>query len=388
MHNQHTRYALNTTANDRSKPSHYVCCHRRREEHQCSRNPNLRSQPAITRALQRARIALHVDDLLVRSIGFEPTLRGRKILQELERLLPRLEDMMEPRAFDPQTESSHFRLCGPDNICAEIIPALCRKHSVEDYLVTFDFAPWSSDALDALEKGKLDLVLSIDDGLLPSHFQSEKLAREEWVCVVARNSKFGNSFTLKQYLSAAHLVVGTLPGVQTIPDKQCSNALGVKRRFSVRLPYFGAALNCLSGTNLVLTLTSGMSDLATCSSRLRLVQAPRQLEASTFFDGLASASEQRRATSVAATGSRNAASRYQILGSSFNRFDRDRRFRGSSAIGPLDHDRRCKHNTDSQYLIGETSRPETVAVSRIAQTGSRHAVTMARVASRCCNPAK
>jgi DNA-binding transcriptional LysR family regulator len=242
----------------------------------------LRSQPAITRALQRARIALQ-DDLLVRSsIGFEPTLRGRKILQELERLLPRLEDMMEPRAFDPQTGSSHFRLCGPDNICAEIIPALCRKHSVEDYLVTFDFAPWSSDALDALEKGKLDLVLSIDDGLLPSHFQSEKLAREEWVCVVARNSKFGNSFTLKQYLSAAHLVVGTLPGVQTIPDKQL-NALGVKRRFSVRLPYFGAALNCLFGTNLVLTLTSGMSDLATCNSRLRLVQAPRQLEGFHFL---------------------------------------------------------------------------------------------------------
>jgi DNA-binding transcriptional LysR family regulator len=40
------------------------------------------SQPAVSRALQRARVALQ-DELLVRSSsGFELTLRGRKILQE------------------------------------------------------------------------------------------------------------------------------------------------------------------------------------------------------------------------------------------------------------------------------------------------------------------
>src|SRR5215472_9082036 len=49
----------------------------------------LLSQPAVSRALQRARTTFQ-DDLLVRSPdGFEPTLRGRKILQELEGLLAR-----------------------------------------------------------------------------------------------------------------------------------------------------------------------------------------------------------------------------------------------------------------------------------------------------------
>src|SRR6202034_1095377 len=48
----------------------------------------LLSQPAVSRALQRARMMFQ-DDLLVRSPqGFELTLRGRKILQELESLLP------------------------------------------------------------------------------------------------------------------------------------------------------------------------------------------------------------------------------------------------------------------------------------------------------------
>jgi DNA-binding transcriptional LysR family regulator len=61
----------------------------------------LLSQPAVSRALQRAR-AMFQDDLLLRSPhGFELTLRGRKILQELEGLLPRMENLVTPNLFDP-----------------------------------------------------------------------------------------------------------------------------------------------------------------------------------------------------------------------------------------------------------------------------------------------
>ena len=47
------------------------------------------SQPAVSRALQRAR-SMFQDELVIRSSsGFELTLRGCKILQELEQLLPK-----------------------------------------------------------------------------------------------------------------------------------------------------------------------------------------------------------------------------------------------------------------------------------------------------------
>ena len=60
------------------------------------------SQPAVSRALQRAR-AMFQDDLLVRSPhGLELTLRGRKILDELEGLLPRVESLVAPDLFDPR----------------------------------------------------------------------------------------------------------------------------------------------------------------------------------------------------------------------------------------------------------------------------------------------
>src|SRR6267143_7230038 len=82
----------------------------------------LLSQPAVSRALQRAR-AMFQDHLLLRSPqGFELTLRGRKILQELEGLLPRMEHLVAPSVFDPMREKSHFRISGPDNVCTVLLP--------------------------------------------------------------------------------------------------------------------------------------------------------------------------------------------------------------------------------------------------------------------------
>src|SRR5580698_2741067 len=234
------------------------------------------SQPAVSRALQRSR-AMFEDDLLVRSPhGFELTLRGRKILEELEGLLPRMENLVAPAVFDPTRETSHFRISGPDNVCTVVLPRLCRQYANGRYQVQFEFLPWRSGIAELVEHGQVDLVLHIDDGLLPSHFQSERLYREDWICAVARASRFGDRLSLKQYLAANHIVVSTLPGVQTIPDKQLA-ALGAKRSSSIRVPYFGVALRCLPGTELVLTLTSGMTSAVLGNRELRLVKAPHEL---------------------------------------------------------------------------------------------------------------
>jgi DNA-binding transcriptional LysR family regulator len=122
----------------------------------------------------------------------------------------------------------------------------------------------------------------IDDGLLPSHFQSERLYREDWICVVARDSRFGDRLSLKQYLAASHIVVSTYAGVQTIPDKQLA-AVGAKRRSCIRVPYFGVALQCLPGTELMLTVTSGLRSVVEGNRELRVVKAPQELHAFHFL---------------------------------------------------------------------------------------------------------
>jgi DNA-binding transcriptional LysR family regulator len=156
----------------------------------------LLSQPAVSRALQRAR-SMFQDELVVRSFsGLELTLRGRKILQELEQLLPKIEGLVVPNVFDPKRERSNFRISGADNVCIALLPHLCRRYTTERYKVSFDFLLWQADAVDMLERGKLDLILHPDDGLLPSHLSSQRLY-EEWICAVVRESKFSDRLTLK-----------------------------------------------------------------------------------------------------------------------------------------------------------------------------------------------
>ena len=236
----------------------------------------LLSQPAVSRALQRARVMFR-DGLLVRSPnGFELTLRGRKILEELEILLPKLDRLVTPNTFDPMREKSHFRISGPDNVCTAVLPRLCRQYASGSYQVEFEFLPWQAGIPELVDRGQLDLILHIDDGLLPVHFHSEKLYREDWICSVARGSRFGERLSLKQYLAASHIVVASYGGVQTIPDKQLA-AVGARRSSSIRVPYFGVALQCLPGTELVLTLTSGMTSAVKRNRDVRLVKAPQEL---------------------------------------------------------------------------------------------------------------
>jgi DNA-binding transcriptional LysR family regulator len=70
--------------------------------------------------------------------------------------------------------------------------------------------------------------------------------------------------------------------VQTIPDKQPA-AVRAKRSSCIRVPYFGMALECLSGTELVLTVTSGLSSVVRGNRALRVVKAPRELHPFRFL---------------------------------------------------------------------------------------------------------
>jgi len=241
----------------------------------------LLSQPAVSRALGRARVTFG-DELLVRGPrGLEPTPHGRKLLAELEQILPRIEALAGRIAFDPQREAAIFRISGPDNACTALLPGLIRQQLDQHLLTCIEVHPWQESALDQLERGQLDLIFLIEDGLLPSHLQFEPLYREEWVCLVDHDHPVREPFTLESYLASEHIAVSTLPGVQSLPEKRLA-ALGHTRRNAIRLPYFGTALACVPGTPLILTATTSMLALVPKASNLRVLAAPRELTGFNF----------------------------------------------------------------------------------------------------------
>src|SRR5215831_5273126 len=68
------------------------------------------SQPAMSRAFERLR-EMFGDALLVRSgRAYERTVRGERILRELESLMPRLEALVGGADFDPAQSRERFRV--------------------------------------------------------------------------------------------------------------------------------------------------------------------------------------------------------------------------------------------------------------------------------------
>src|SRR5580704_1666550 len=124
MHNRHSRHASRETTTSRFEPADYTCGDCGEKSITAAASRLFLSQPAVSRALQRARVMFQ-DDLPVRSPqSFELTWRGRKILRELEGLLPRMENLVAPNPFDAAREKINFLISGPEHRGAPpLVPA-------------------------------------------------------------------------------------------------------------------------------------------------------------------------------------------------------------------------------------------------------------------------
>jgi DNA-binding transcriptional LysR family regulator len=233
----------------------------------------LRSQPAISRAFQRLR-DMFQDDLLIRTpTGYEPTPRGQRLLQELETILPQLDHLLSGSGFDPDKDEAHFRISATDYASHVLCPVLCQRVLPVKRKVSFEFIPWQEGALEGLERGRLDLMLTADDGHSPAQLLSEEIFEESLVCVVAKESHYPRRLTLKQYLAASHIGVSVRGGLQTVPEKRLA-AIGQQIHCAIQVPYFAAAIRSVAGTNLIATVPKRLAESEAGNPGIKIIDPP------------------------------------------------------------------------------------------------------------------
>jgi DNA-binding transcriptional LysR family regulator len=234
------------------------------------------SQPAVSRSLQRLR-SMFKDDLFIRGpTEYRLTRKGQTILSELEISLPKLESLFETEHFDPASEETTFRIAGRDHAFSVLCPVFCRQFVPGANKVSFEFIAAHDASFDAMDRGRLDLVLCTDDEVIPPHFQSEVLYQEEVVCVVAKENPLPRQLTLKHYLDAWHITIRIKGSEPTIVEKSLAS-LGVKRRSSIRVPYLWAALRSVAGTNFMVTVPKRLGNALKNDRALRILKPPPEL---------------------------------------------------------------------------------------------------------------
>ena len=230
----------------------------------------LLSQPAVSRALDRLRDTFH-DDLLIRTPnGYEPTPKGQRLLHELETILPCLDRLMAGCDFDPATEDATFRIAATDHAALLLVPQLSNFVLSKPTKVDFSFLPLHAGQYEALEKGRLDLVLNADHD---TSLNKEVIFEVDFVCVVSRKSKFERAITLKQYLAAQHVAVDIIGGVQTHPDKHLA-AIGEKRRCPLVVAQHTVAMRVAAVTDMIATVPRRMALLEAPKKVTKILEAP------------------------------------------------------------------------------------------------------------------
>jgi DNA-binding transcriptional LysR family regulator len=237
------------------------------------------SQPAMSRALQRLR--RHFDDeLLVRGPeGYSLTPRAERIHAQLATAVTELDHLFATETFDPATSPQSLRLAVSDYTVAAFGPALVQRILKESPNSTVICEALDARAFDKLDAGTLDLV--VYGSAAPHRYRSQQLFSDRFVCVVAAEHPLAgrNSVSLPQYLRWPHLSIDVgRPWVDLALE-----ARDAARRVAVVMPYHVVGSSILPGTDLVLTVPARLVNQFADSTRVRVLDAPRELGDVQFY---------------------------------------------------------------------------------------------------------
>ena len=235
------------------------------------------SQPAMSRSLERLR-EIFADDLLVRTRGeYQLTTRGNALLQELELVLPRLEQLWSGQAFSPGATKGRVRLAMTDYAATVVLPRLLPELNKVAPGLRLEINTWQARSVEELTSSKLDLLFS--PLAIPTPLHVELLFEEKFVCLLAQEHPWKRkSLPLEQYLHYAHISVENEPRQQNLIDRPLAEA-GHRRTIVVHVPYIIPAVLAMEKTNLVLTTPSRVAKVVMGRYRVREVSAPAEIRA-------------------------------------------------------------------------------------------------------------
>lgn len=214
------------------------------------------SQPAVSHALARLRDLLG-DPLLVRAGStLVPTARALELVAPLAEALAQVQSLLAPNTFDPATARRTFRVAMSDYGAAIILPGLIRTLRREAPGIDLQISHASREGmLDGVLNGDIDVAAGVFPEM-PNELRSSVLFEEHYVCLLDRRRlPVDGVLDLPTYLSRPHVLL-EMRGSGTPEIERALTALRERRRVAISLPHWSVAPQLISGTDLILTVSS------------------------------------------------------------------------------------------------------------------------------------
>lgn len=212
------------------------------------------SQSAASGALARLR-GYFRDDLLVlqgRSMVLTP--RAEQLIDPVHSVLEQIRaTIMIADPFDPATSDRTLTIMATDYIFEILLRPVILACATEAPGIRFELVPIIEQPVEALQRGRADLLIGIDNVVSTEH-PSEVLYTEDFVVAGWRdNPMLGAVMTRQCYEQLGHIAVRF--GQQTSSYEQTATRMrSVERRVEVVAPNFSSVGGLLVGTNRIATI--------------------------------------------------------------------------------------------------------------------------------------
>lgn len=232
------------------------------------------STPAMSHALARIRERMG-DPILVRSgRGMLLTPRALALKPQIHGVVSEARRALEPeRPLVPRELTRTFVIHATDYVLTVLGATVDRILRDEAPRVCLRFVPNTPDDPAMLRDQGSDLAVGIY-GDLPAEMRSRRLLTDRFVCVVRRRHPgVGARLTLDEFVGLAHVQVAPRgrPGgyVDDVLEER-----GLERTVARAVPYFFTALQLVSETDYVLTISERIARRYASSLDLRVLEVP------------------------------------------------------------------------------------------------------------------
>lgn len=218
------------------------------------------SQPAVSNALARLRLALGDELFLRRPGGVEPTALASALAVPIAEALDRLAETLSVRApFDPATARRVFTVAFSEYAEAALAPRVLARMAREapDCLLAIRHADRTNAEM-LLERGDAQLAIAVlpEPGAL---YTRTRLLPEAFLTLMRADHPLATGeFTLERFISVPHLLHSANGSRDGAMDVVLAG-LGLSRRLGAVVAHLSAVPDILAQTQMIISLSARLA---------------------------------------------------------------------------------------------------------------------------------
>ena len=213
------------------------------------------TQPAVSNALKRLRVALN-DELFIRTAkGMEPTPHAMQLAEPVGYALGALQNALNHKdSFDPLTSERTFTLAITDIGEIYFMPTLIDELSrLAPNIKISTLRNSATNLKDEMESGSVDIAIGLIPSLQTGFFQ-RRLFKQRYVCVFRKNHPIAqNPITLSQFQKLGHVGITSANTGHGEVDNLFLRK-GIKRDLKLHVPHYVAVGHILHSSDLIATV--------------------------------------------------------------------------------------------------------------------------------------